>query len=175
MLSQKTIEIGGDTFILQQFPTTQALEFGVAVGKIVGSMMAGGLDGDGNLEGEGEFDFQTDMDVSGMIRGIMSALNDETPLLIKRMTMAAIASWSHDGESMPGMTETWYESRFAGALEDLVEILTVIVEDNFVAAILAAKKKAGANISAPSSAPSARANGSGQAMLEESPDSFFAP
>lgn len=176
MLSQRTITVGGDEFVLQQFPATTALRYGIAVGKMVGSMLAGGLDGEGALGGDGEFNVGDDLNLGGIVRGLLGQLDEvRTPELIKNMLKDAIAAYTFEGQQFTAMTDDWYEARFAGALEDIVELLAAIVEDNFLKAILAAKKKMPQAFSGTSSDAQAGTNGSAPKSATESTDSFFGP
>lgn len=175
MLSQRTIVVGGDEFILSQYPTTPAIKYGVSISKIIGSMLAGGLAGDGTLQGEGEFSMtnEDDMDLSGMVTGLLTQIDEErTPELIKSMLKDAIVCYTWDGKQCTAWNEEWYETRFAGALEDIVELLVYIIEDNFLEAVLTAKKKMPGGGSKKLLAVSAPANGSAQ-NEPEYPESFF--
>ena len=173
MLSQRTIVVGGDEFVLNQYPTTVALKFGISISKIVGSMVAGGFAGDNNLQGEGEFSIDDDMDISGMVTGLLSQIDEtRTPELIKSMLKSAIVQYKWDGKLHTVWLDDWYEARFAGALEDMVELLVAIIEDNFLQAIQVAKKKFAGIGSKKSSEQSTPANGSAQ-NEQESQKSFF--
>ena len=131
MLEQKTITIGGDDFVLEQLPTTPALKYAIALGKIFGTMLAGGFDIENFDEEKDTFD---QLNASKMVTGLLSQLDAEkTPELIKSMIKDSLKEpkWSND----------WYERRFSGELGDLTKLLTHILQDNFGDVLEIAKKK----------------------------------
>lgn len=131
MLENKTITIGGDDFVLEQLPTTPALKYAIALGKIFGTMLAGGFDIENFDEEKDTFD---QLNASKMVTGLLSQLDAEkTPELIKSMIRDSLLSpkWSND----------WYERRFSGELADLTQLLTHILQDNFGDVLEIAKKK----------------------------------
>ncbi len=180
MREQRTVVAGEDEFTLQQYPTTKALKYGISIGKIVGAMAAGGLDG--MEDGEPASDIFDAMDAGGMVKGLMSQLDvDVTPELIKSMLQDAIAAYTVDGKIKTEWSDPWYETRFAGRIGDLVTILMAIFEDNFIQAVDVVKKKVGAvrPTTSPKSSASIPENGSGQPIAQyplpeaESTSSFF--
>ena len=131
MLEQKTITVGGDDFVLEQLPTTPALKYAIALGKIFGTMLAGGFDIPDFDEDKDTFD---QLNAPKMITGLLSQLDAEkTPELIKSMIRDSLKDpkWSND----------WYERRFSGELGDLTKLLTHILQDNFGDVLEIAKKK----------------------------------
>lgn len=140
MLSQRTLTVGGDEFTLQQYPTTKALSYGIAIGKIAGAMLSGGLDGD--IDGDGGDDLFSILDAGGMVNGLLSQIDQvKTPELIKSLLKDAIATYQFNGETKTHWDDNWYEARFAGALNDLIVLLMAVFEDNFLDAIDVVKKK----------------------------------
>lgn len=177
MLNQREINISGEKFVLQQFQTTKALKYGVAVGKIVGAVLAGGFAGD--LPEDDQGDLLDDLDVSKMIEALISNLHeDRTPALIKSMLRDSLSLYTYNGELLTEWNEVWFETRFAGKLGDLMQLLTAIFEDNYGEAIEVAKKKfraRGGGTHEKSSDSSAPENGGSPREDPESPTSFFDP
>ena len=175
MLTQRQISVGADDFTLTQFPTTKALSYGIAIGKIAGAMLADGLD---KMAEDVEGDFIGALDTGGMVRGLLSQLHqDKAPELSKNMLRDALVSYTVGGGTRTKWEDSWYENRFAGALDDLVELLSAVFEDNFVAVIDVVKKKAGVARTTPVRS-SASDNGAVGAVptpeaSEESTTSFF--
>lgn len=176
MLSQRQVSVGADDFTLQQYPTTKALSYGIAIGKIAGAMLADGLDPD--LSEAAQDDILAGLDSGGMVRGLLSQIDQEkTPQLIKSMLRDAIVAYTVEGTTRTAWDDAWYEARFGGALDDLVELLMAVFEDNFVDVVALVKKKAlGKRITRAKSSGSD--NGADPSSLrsaetEESQDSFF--
>ncbi len=143
MIKEKEFEIGGEKFTIQQFHTTDALKYGVKISKIIGAALAAGLKDDDDAG-----DILDMLDVGGMVEGFMSQIDEiETPALIKELLQKSLVShqiWSVKANAKVYVTEwddAWYETRFAGAMGDLLELLAAIFEMNFLHAIEAAKKK----------------------------------
>ncbi len=131
MLENKTITIGGDDFVLEQLPATPGLKYAIQIGKIFGTMIAGGFD---IKDFDEKKDILKQLNYPKMITGLLSQLDDEsTPKLIKSMIRDSLLSpkWSND----------WYERRFSGELADLTQLLTHILQDNFGDVLEIAKKK----------------------------------
>ncbi len=179
-LAQRDIEIGGETFVIGKLPTSDALRFGVILGRIFGSVIAGGLSKgidpgmapeEGAEEEEEFIDILEQMDIGKMVEGLMVHMDErKIPRLIQEMVEKSV--------HLPKYSEVWYETRFAGELGDLIELLTAIFEDNFGGAIETAKKKFpefGRTISERFSDSSEGANGSSPNPEEESQPSFFDP
>ena len=176
-LDQRNIEIGGEQFVIGKLPTSDALRFGVIIGRIFGSVISGGLEDDLNDDQEDQedetvvVDLFAKMNVSRMIDGLMGHMDErKVPALIKEMVSKTIY--------LPKYSEPWYESRFAGNLDDLMELLTAIFEDNFGGAIETAKKKfqgLGQTTSEKSLELQAGENGTSPTEPEASPESFFDP
>ncbi len=165
MLEQTTIQVGDDEFVLEQFPSTPGLKYGIKVGRIFGTMLAGGFDNDIQEGG----DLLDQLDISKMITGLLSQLHDdETPRLIKAMI--------RDSIKKPHWSDEWYEDRFAGRFGDMAQVLMVILMDNFGDVLEIAKKKfQAARPPTPpkSSAPSTGENGGSPQDQAESTGSFF--
>ena len=150
MLEQTTIKVGDDEFVLQQFSTTVGLRYAVQVGRIFGTMIAGGFEGVEIVEGK---DIAEQRDPSKMITGLLSQLHDErTPKLIKSMLKDALVK--------PNWDDTWFETRFAGKLGDLTELLMVVLMDNFGDVMEVAQKKFTAAL--PPTPPKSSEHGTGQ-------------
>ncbi len=173
MLSQRQISVGADDFTLTQFPTTKALRYGIALGKIAGAMLADGLDTD--LAEDAQDDVLAGLDAGGMVRGLLSQIDEQkTPELIKSMLRDALVTYTFQGKTRTEWDDQWYENRFAGALDELVELLTAVFEDNFVAVIDVVKKKVG--MSRVTSVQSSESdNGASPKALETEPDAESTP
>lgn len=189
MLDQRDIEIGGEKFVIGKLPTSDALKYGIILGRIVGSVLAGGLEGrdlggeepeedeepgegpEEDEEGKLDFDLADQMDVSKMIEALMVHMDErKVPALIQKLVEKSVA--------LPKYSPEWYETRFAGKLPDLLELLTAIFEDNFGGVIEAGKKKFqgfGQTTGEKSSDISTVGNGSNPTPEEESHPSFFDP
>ena len=131
MLEQKTITVGGDDFVLEQLPATPGLKYAIQIGKIFGTMIAGGFD---IKDFDEKKDILKQLNYPKMITGLLSQLDDEsTPKLIKSMI--------RDSMKSPKFSDTWYETRFAGKFDDMMELVTEIIMINFGEALEVAKKK----------------------------------
>lgn len=183
MLDQRDIEIGGERFRIGKLPTSEALKFGIIFGRIAGSILAGGLerdfknlDSDPEEEEEGakddenvKFDLMDQLDISRMIEGLMEHMDErKVPALIQDLVEKSVA--------LPKYSLVWFDTRFAGKLDELLELLTEIFTDNFGGVIETAKKKfqeSGQTTSGKSSDTSEEGNGTSPTMEEESDPSFF--
>lgn len=182
MLDQRDIEIGGEKFVIGKLPTSDALKYGIILGRIIGSVLAGGLEGmnlddlddsepEEGEEGELDFDLADHMDPSKMIEALLTHMDErKVPALIQELVEKSVA--------LPKYSTEWYDTRFAGKLPDLLELLTAIFEDNFGGVIEAGKKKFqefGRTTPEKFSDISTEGNGSNPTPEEESPPSFFDP
>ena len=158
MLEQTTIKVGDDEFVLQQFSTTVGLRYAVQVGRIFGTMIAGGFEGVEIVEGK---DIAEQLDITKMITGLLSQLHDErTPELIKSMLKDAIKTYQVKGVTKTAWDNAWYETRFAGKLGGLTELLMVVLMDNFGDVMEVAQKKFTAAL--PPTPPKSSEHGTGQ-------------
>lgn len=177
MLDQHDVEIGGERFVVGKMSTSDALRFGVILGRIFGSVMAGGLDrgvdlGDDPEEPEEDdvtIDLAEQMNIGKMIEGLMVHMDErKVPALIQELVQKSVA--------LPKFSPEWYDTRFAGKLDQLLDLLTVIFEDNFGGAIETARKKFegfGLTTSPKFSDHSTGGNGLDPTPEKESPASFF--
>ena len=177
MLDQTTIKLGDDEFVLMQFPTSVALKYAVQVGRIFGTMIAGGFDG---VDLDDSQDIMDQLDISKMLTGLLSQMHDErTPALIKNMLKDSIVKYvNEEGLTTTAWDNAWYESRFAGKLGDMAQLLMVVLTENFADVLTIAKKKfksARPPTQSKSLGDGTGANGSHPGEEPESTGSFFGP
>lgn len=193
MLTQRAVIFTADEITIQQYTTTKALRYGVAIGKVAGAMLAAGLEGDlkepddhDAVEGVVvEDDLLDKMNAGRMVEGLLSQIDDErTPALIKAMIQDAVVLYKWQGVMATTWSNEWFDDRFAGNLGDLFTLLSAIFDDNFGQAIQLIKKKMPRTprTSSKSSQSTTLDNGTGEqaeaasrAPVQASPGSFFAP
>lgn len=118
MLDQAQITVGKKSYTIQQFATTEGLEIGIALIKII----AGAAEGVGDIPPNGSF-LDTWINPGKLAAGIMGRLDvTGTPQLIKRMVAGSMIT--------PTYTEDLFESEFSGEYDDLVTYLEKVIEHN---------------------------------------------
>ncbi len=115
-LNQKSINIGGEDFVIQTLPVTKGIEAAVALSHI----MAGGAEGVGPTKMDF---FDTEFNFAGIAAGMMKRLSVQgTPIFIKDLILLSVVSPELDAEL--------YEVKFAGEYELMFDLLKAILEHN---------------------------------------------
>jgi len=119
MLQQKTVNIGENSFVIEQLPTTKGLEVTFAIAQILKGLAEGTTE---------EFVLnilETKMNIGKMIAGVISCTDvKETPEFIKGVICGSV--------KQPDMSqgESEFEIYFAGNYELLSELFSEIIVFN---------------------------------------------
>ena len=116
-MKQKTIQIGGTDYTIQQLPATKGLEVTFAIAQILKGLAEG-------VSEEFVFSFEeTSINIGKMIAGIISETDIKgTPEFIKNVVMESTIK--------PDMDNDLFETHFAGNYEELADLLSEIIQFN---------------------------------------------
>lgn len=132
MIETVDVQVGGDTFKIQSFPATRALQVAAKLVKMVGGAGIGINDFTLKVE-----ELSEAYHVGKMIQGILQNIDaTDDPKFIKNIVQEVLVSPNFkdvkEGENADEKFNLWYEDRFAGKqLQDLPVLLYGIFSHNY--------------------------------------------
>ncbi len=132
MIETIEIQIGKDTFKIQSFPATRALQVAAKLAKVVGGAGMGVNDFTLKVE-----ELSEAYHVGNMVQGILQNIDaTDDPKLIRNIVQEVLVSPNFkdvkEGENADEKFNLWYEDRFAGKqLQDLPVLLYGIFSHNY--------------------------------------------
>lgn len=121
MLEQKDFKYGDSNYVIQQLPATRGMEVGIHLLHVI----MGASDGFGDIR-EGQDFLDAEYNPAKIASGLMSKIHErDTPTFIKTIVRESLIVPD------PGDTfSDWYEQHFSANYDELLSLLTAIIEHN---------------------------------------------
>lgn len=121
MLEQKDFKYGSTAYVIQQLPATRGMEVGIHLIHV----LMGGAEGFGGIH-EGQDFLDAEYNPAVIAAGLMSRIHQrDTPTFIKTIVRESLIV-PDPGDKF----DEWYELHFAANYDELLSLLTAIIEHN---------------------------------------------